>query len=106
MVSALRSARCLSGPFGHFSDDGPEKGFWTRVGTAWETKSGDGLNLVLNLIPAGNAGAVRITPLPRGKPTVTKPASDPEGGDASSCRLRPSSRTNARTTNQREKQQP
>jgi len=44
--------------------EGQEKGFWTRVGTAWETKNGDGLNLVLNLIPAGNAGAVRITLLP------------------------------------------
>lgn len=32
-------------------DGGDEKGFWTRVGSAWPHKDGKGLNLVLSALP-------------------------------------------------------
>ena len=40
------------------------KGFWTRIGAAWESKSGEGLNLSLKLVPAGKDGVVRIVLVP------------------------------------------
>ena len=32
-------------------DGGDDKGFWTRVGSAWPRKDGKGLDLVLSALP-------------------------------------------------------
>lgn len=34
-----------------------DKGFWTRIGAAWEHKDGEGLTLQLELVPV-NAGRI------------------------------------------------
>lgn len=39
-----------------------EKGFWTRLGTAFPTKSGDGLNLKLNAVPLNWDGRLTLMP--------------------------------------------
>ena len=31
--------------------DGKEKGFWTRIGVAWQHKDGKGLNIQLECVP-------------------------------------------------------
>jgi hypothetical protein len=36
------------------SESEDDKGWWTRIGSAWPTKSGRGLNVVLQALPIGN----------------------------------------------------
>jgi hypothetical protein len=33
------------------STDGKGKGFWTRIGAAWEHEDGEGLNLQIDMVP-------------------------------------------------------
>lgn len=40
------------------------KGFWTRIGAAWQSKSGEGLNLALELVPPAKDGVIRIVLVP------------------------------------------
>lgn len=40
------------------------KGFWTRIGAAWESRSGEGLNLALELVPPAKDGVIRIVLVP------------------------------------------
>ena len=46
-----------------------EKGFWTRVGAAWEHEDGKGLTLQLDLVPVAG-----------GRIVLRAPSEDQEGG--------------------------
>lgn len=39
-----------------------EKGFWTRIGAAWEHEDGNGLTLQLDLVPVGGGRIVLRAP--------------------------------------------
>lgn len=45
----------------HVADKG-EKGFWTRIGAAWEHEDGNGLTLQLDLVPVGGGRIVLRAP--------------------------------------------
>lgn len=39
-----------------------DKGFWTRIGAAWDHKDGEGLTLQLDLVPANGGRIVLRVP--------------------------------------------
>lgn len=45
----------------HVADRG-KKGFWTRIGAAWDHKDGEGYTLQLDLVPA-DGGRIVLRPL-------------------------------------------
>ena len=38
-----------------------DKGYWSRIGAAWPHSDGQGLDLVLDLLPPADGGKVRLT---------------------------------------------
>ena len=47
----------------HVSDRGKgQKGFWTRIGAAWNFKEGEGFTLNLDLLPASGGRIVLMPP--------------------------------------------
>lgn len=40
--------------------DGKDKGFWTRVGAAWQHKDGKGFNLQLDAVPLDGRIQLRV----------------------------------------------
>ena len=42
----------------YVKENDDEKGFWTRIGAAWDHKDGKGLTLALDLVPIGDGRIV------------------------------------------------
>ncbi|HVX13828.1 MAG TPA: hypothetical protein VHC22_21780 [Pirellulales bacterium] len=40
--------------------DGKDKGFWTRIGAAWQHKDGKGFNIQLDCMPFDGSIALRV----------------------------------------------
>jgi hypothetical protein len=40
--------------------DGGQKGFWTRIGAAWQHKDGKGFNVQLDAVPLDGKIALRV----------------------------------------------
>lgn len=40
--------------------DGNQKGYWTRIGAAWQHKDGKGLNIQLDAVPLDGKIALRL----------------------------------------------
>ena len=53
----------------HVADRG-EKGFWTRIGAAWEHQDGEGFTIQLDLIP-NDGGRIVLRPLKDDEETGT-----------------------------------
>ena len=41
--------------------DGKDKGFWTRIGVAWQHKDGKGFNIQLDVVPLDGRIQVRVS---------------------------------------------
>jgi len=41
--------------------DGKDKGFWTRIGVAWQHKDGKGFNIQLDVAPLDGRIQVRVS---------------------------------------------
>lgn len=59
----------------HVADRG-EKGFWTRIGAAWDHKDGEGYTLALDLVPV-DGGRIVLRP-PRDENGEDEKATDAE----------------------------
>ncbi|WP_020472321.1 hypothetical protein [Zavarzinella formosa] len=40
--------------------DGKDKGFWTRIGAAWQHKDGKGFNIQLDVVPLDGRVQLRV----------------------------------------------
>lgn len=40
--------------------DGKDKGFWTRIGAAWQHKDGNGFNIQLDCVPLDGRIQLRV----------------------------------------------
>ena len=41
--------------------DGKDKGFWTRIGAAWQHKDGKGFNIQLDVVPLDGRIQLRVS---------------------------------------------
>jgi hypothetical protein len=46
----------------HVSDQGRGRKFWTRLGSAWTHKSGEGLTIFVNVLPIDFDGRIVLMP--------------------------------------------
>lgn len=46
----------------HVAERGKDKSFWTRIGAAWRHDDGEGLTVILDLMPASGGKIVLRTP--------------------------------------------
>jgi len=65
----------------HVAERG-DKGFWTRIGAAWDHKDGEGYTLQLDLVPTGEGRIVLRPPRDENEEEQTDQSEDTDAGVA------------------------